>query len=186
MIIQLPDESLVRLDRATLRFYTVDKATLPVNMPEMQESVKVPFELNCELLAGYLSRPLHKFSDCFRRFNDYPSYSARYSKVSFDLRFLPSVYNFPGSYRGGTFCSADIRWNFLDGGIHEHLGYGWGSHSYSLVKGTEALRAVCLFFGIKQPMKINGETSRRPLAALLQEMTHVPLTDPKRYPNVPL
>lgn len=186
MIIQLPDESLVRLDRATLRFYTVDKATLPVNMPEMQETVKVPFELNCELFADYLSRPFRKFGDCFRRFNDDPSYSVRHSKASIDLRFLPSIYNFPGSYRGGTFNSADIRWNFLDGGIHEHLGYGWGSHSYSLVKGTEALRAVCLFFGIKQPVKIKGETTRRPLAELLQEMTHLPLTDPKRYPNVPL
>ena len=185
-MITLPDKSLARLDRATLRFYAVDKATFLFNMPEMQESVKAPVELDWELFVRYLSRPHRKFSDCFRRYDEYPSYSARRSKESFDLRFLPSLYCFPGSYRGGTFSSADIRWNFLDGGIYEHLGYGWGSHSYSLVKGTEALRAVCLFFGIQQPLKIKGETTRRPLAVLLQEITHVPLTDPKRYPNVPL
>ena len=88
------------------------------------------------------------------------------------------------------FSSSDREWHFLDGGIVEHDGYGWGSHSWTVVEGAEALRVVCLFFGITQPRRIKGESSPRPLAELLAEMTTVPLQESRdlrcwRFPGPP-
>jgi hypothetical protein len=40
------------------------------------------------------------------------------------------------------FSSSETKWRFLDGGIISHSGYGWGSHSWTVVEGAEALRAV--------------------------------------------
>lgn len=57
----------------------------------------------------------------------------------------------------------------MDGGIIFHNGYGWWSHKWTAVKGAEALRAVCMFFGIRQPRTIRGEPSRRPLSVLLED-----------------
>jgi hypothetical protein len=54
------------------------------------------------------------------------------------------------------------------------------------VEGIEALRALCLFFGIRQPQRVKGETEKRPLAILLEEMTSVPLQDRRgRLWNLP-
>lgn len=87
------------------------------------------------------------------------------------MRSLTNIYQFRGAYRGGMFSASESEWRFLDGGIISHHGYGWGSHSWTVVEGAEALRAVCLFFGIKQPRQIKGEGRREPLAALLERMT---------------
>jgi hypothetical protein len=61
------------------------------------------------------------------------------------------------------FSSSERHWRFLDGGIIAHNGYGWGGHSWTVVQGAEALRAVCLFFGIEQPRQIKGEGKRQSL-----------------------
>jgi hypothetical protein len=76
----------------------------------------------------------------------------------FDVRFLTRLYEFPGNYQGGTFCSSTTEWHFLDGGIISRNGYGWGSHSWTVVEGAEAVRGVCMFFGIQQPLTIRGES----------------------------
>jgi hypothetical protein len=89
----------------------------------------------------------------------------------FNVKFLTRLYKFPGSYHGGTFSSSQSEWKFLDGGIISQNGYGWGSHSWTIVEGAEALRAVCMFFGIQQPRAIRGEKARRPYSVLLEEMT---------------
>ena len=39
------------------------------------------------------------------------------------------------------------------------------------MEGAAALRVVCLFFGIKQPLRIKGEGPRESLAVLLERMT---------------
>jgi len=93
----------------------------------------------------------------------------------------PSIISMSNSFLGCTIfreptkeerlALSETQWRFLDGGIISHNGYGWGSHSWTVVQGAEALRAVCTFFGIKLPQQIRGELSRRPLSVLLEEMT---------------
>jgi len=112
------------------------------------------------------------FSECFRRIAP-----ARYSPISsfhhFQARFISTLYNFPGTYQGGTFCPSLTEWNFLDGGISSQNGYG-STSSWTVVRGTEALRVICLFHGIEQPKRLPGETDRRPLAAILEDLSKVP------------
>ena len=175
MLITLPDESAALLDPQTLSFEAIPaaKKKAPFGAPPSD----VPFGINCRLLAECMSNPAWKFGDCFRRISDHPRYSPKGSVHKFDVCFLTSIYKFKGDYRGGTFSSSTTEWRFLDGGIISHYGYGWGSHSWTVIEGCEALRAVCLFFGVKQPRSIKGEGTRRPLAVLLEEMTSVPLQE---------
>jgi hypothetical protein len=170
MIITLPDQSVVTLELKTLRFNASDPTAKTLRRPK--ETGNAPFGINCEVLAQHMSEPQRKFSDCFRRVSDQPRYSPKV-----DVTFLTRIYRFGGSYEGGTFCSSQTEWRFLDGGIISQNGYGWGSHSWTVIVGTESLRAVCLFFGVEQPQRIKGEAERRPLAILLEEMTSVPLQE---------
>jgi hypothetical protein len=118
-----------------------------------------------------MQEPRFRFGDCFRRISNIPRYSPKRSIYNFDVKFLTQMYDFPGSYKGGAFCSSETRWCFLDGGIISHNGYGWGSHNWTVIEGAEALRAVCVFFGIKQPHMIRGERCPWSLSVLLEEMT---------------
>ena len=183
MLISLPDKSVVSLNCETLRFESVDSGK---GAATFSTSGNTPFGIDCIALGEFLSNPKWKFGDCFRRISDHPRYSPKQSVHKFDVSFLTSIYKFAGSCEGGTFSSSTQQWRFLDGGILSSNGYGWGSHSWTVVEGAEALRAVCLFFGIKQPLTINGETSRRPLSKLLADMTSAPLQERRgRLWNLP-
>jgi hypothetical protein len=184
MILTLPDKSQVELDKRTLQFRSTKPLgsadPRPESQPESSNEPATPIKfkkfdldhIDFDMLAEDLQEPHRRFGDCFRRISDRPRYSPKRSVHDFDVRFLTRLYKFPGSYRGGTFSSSNTKWNFLDGGIISHLGYGWGSHSWTVVQGAEALRAVCMFFGIQQPRAIRGELARRPLSVLLEEMTN--------------
>jgi hypothetical protein len=62
------------------------------------------------------------------------------------------------------------EWYFLDSRIFSPNGYSWGTHSWTVVQGAQARRVVCLVCGIQQPQRIKGESLRRPLAILRQEI----------------
>ena len=176
MLITLPDSSLASLDEATLRFTEIDgRGFVPAK--EVGDGHRSPsaYFVNSTKLAQFMTAPTWRFGDCFRRVGNIPRWSPKQCVHDFDVAFLTRLYQFPGSYQGGTFCSSMSAWRFLDGGIVSVNGYGWGSHSWTAVDGMEALRAICLFFGIEQPRRIKGESARRPLARLLEEMTGVPL-----------
>jgi len=173
MLIILSDKSAAELFCKTLHFKAIEPSRRDYS--GNKEASKAPFGINCKALATFMSDPKWRFGDCFRRVSDRPRYSPKQSVHEFDLSFITSIYKFRGYYQGGTFCSSTTEWHFLDGGIVSHNGYGWGSHSWTVVEGTESLRAVCLFFGIKQPQSIKGETERRPLSILLEEMTSAPI-----------
>ena len=184
MLITLPDESVVSLDVASLRFSVVGKQGV---VKEAQSKAKAPFGVDAKELSRCMSSPSWRFSDCFRRVSDHPRYSPKSSVHSFDVTFLARIYEFPGQYLV-TFSQSHTEWHFLDGGIIKHSVPGWGGHRSTVVEGAEALRAVCLFFGITQPRRIKGESSPRPLAKLLAEMTVVPLQKSRdlgwRYPTM--
>jgi hypothetical protein len=175
----LPDKSQVTLDKQTLQFHSLDtgtNASTPANLlngPAVPLASKkiVSQQIDFKTLAKWLQYPHLRFGDCFRRISDRPRYSPKQSVHEFDVRFLTRLYEFPGNYQGGTFCSSTTEWHFLDGGIISRNGYGWGSHSWTVVEGGEALRGICMFFGIQQPLTIRGESPRRPLSTLLEEMT---------------
>ena len=173
----LPDKSVAVLDQRTLWFRSVETSQRPAIIKSRSQPPAVPIRLGkldpkeVNELINSIQHPHWRFEDCFRRTSDLPSYSPKRSKHDFNVKFITRLHDFPGSYRGGLFSSSESEWRFLDGGIISHSGYGWGSHSWTVVKGAEALRAVCMFFGIKQPRTIKGELSRRPLSVLLEEMT---------------
>lgn len=176
MLLTLPDDSIVDFDPATLSF----KQHVPDRAPGRRSgsrfrSRRCPFGIDAKVLVEFMTSPAWRFGDCFRRISDHPRYSPKGSVHDFRVTSLTKIYQFSGSYQGGTFSSSNTEWCFLDGGIVSHAGYGFGSSSWTVIQGAEALRAVCLFFGIVQPERIKGESVRRPLAALLEEMTEVPL-----------
>jgi hypothetical protein len=78
------------------------------------------------------------------------------AKHSFDIKNITWFYCFEAKYAGGTFCPSETEWRFLDGGIFDHNGHGWGSHSWTIVQGAEALRIVCMVCGIEQPLRIKS------------------------------
>jgi hypothetical protein len=94
----------------------------------------------------------------------------------FDVTFLTNLYRFPGRYEGGAFCPATIEWDFLDGGITARHGY-FGP-SWTVIRGRDAVRVCCLFFGIRQPRRLPHKKQEKPLAALLEELSKVPLHSP--------
>ena len=175
MIISLPDQSVVELNCGSLQFVSLPPST----KSSSRSFKKAPFDIDPIKLADCLSNPKWKFGNCFRRISDHPRYSPKQSVHEFHISFLTSIYKFGGAYQGGTFSSSTTQWAFLDGGIISHNGYGWGSHSWTVVEGAESVRAICLFFGIIQPTKIKGELTRRPLSKLLEDMTAVSLQDHK-------
>lgn len=175
MLITLPDSSPVHIDEGTLRFSQIGDPEYSVTGQQDTKRTNAPFGVNCRKLAATMKKPSWKFGDSFRRISDHPRYSPKRSVHQFDVTFLTKIYQFPRDRQGGTFSSSTTEWSILDGGIISHMGYGWGSHCWTVVEGAEALRAVCLFFGIIQPRTIKGEPSRRPLAALLEELSEVPL-----------
>lgn len=182
MRIELPDASVVYLDEQSLQFGT---RAFPPRAPAAKpwrRPAYWPRPIKPALLAKTMARPSWDFGACFRRVSDTPRYSPRQGVYEFDVRYLTDLYRFERTYQGGTFCSSTTGWHFLDGGIVSHNGYGFASHRWVAVDGAEALRAVCLFFGIKQPRSIRGEPPRRPLADLLEQMSAVPLWRPGEKP----
>jgi hypothetical protein len=52
------------------------------------------------------------------------------------------------------------------------------------VESSEAVRVVCLWFGIKQPRRLKGEGQRRPLSVLLERFSALELVGPTKWPFV--
>jgi hypothetical protein len=179
MILTLPDQTMAVMDTNTLRFCNF--LTQPTSWeqaiaermsadPKPESNAQIQ-NINVVDLANFMEMLHLRFNDCFKRLGPQARYSFRYARQNFDIRSLTRVYQFGGMGSGGMFCSSHSEWRFLDGGIVSHSGYGWGSYRWIGVVGTEALRVVCLFFGVKQPLRIKGEGRREPLAALLERMT---------------
>ena len=178
MLLVLPDQSLVDFEPKARRFRSLPG--MPGAQPPTATSPSpAPVGIDAKTLEHILQNPSLPFAECFRRISDHPRYSPIQSRHKFNVSSLTTLYRFPHEYQGGTFCPSNEDWDFLDGGIRSHQGYGWGSHSWTVVEGSEALRAVCLFCAIKQPVRIKGEGPRRPLSLLLQDISASPLV-PKR------
>ena len=173
MLVTLPDNSVVNLDEQTLKYRTIDPVKPISNATSsITTSLDAISRVDIELLVRCLQKPPHRFCDCFRRVCDIPRYSPK-GDFEFSAGFLSSIYSFHEYYKGGTFSSSDWECHFLDGGIISHNGYGWGSHSWTVIQGAEAIRACCLFYGVQQPRIIKGEGTRRPLSFLLDDMTNI-------------
>ena len=178
LILTLPDQSTAVMD-TKLRFYSFaahpaswkDAIEERITTDAKAESNLPTGNINLEHLASLIERPHLPFGDCFRRLGSQARYSFRFAKHKFNVVSLAKIYQFRGSGSGGMFSSSHAEWKFLDGGIVSHSGYGWGSHTWIAVEGAEALRVVCVFFGIRQPLRIKGEGTRESLAVLLERMT---------------
>ena len=57
----------------------------------------------------------------------------------------------PSTYQSSMFSTARESRSFLDGGYVSVSGYGFGSHSYTLVRGEMALRFLCGRIGVRLP-----------------------------------
>ena len=165
ILLELPDKSRVTLDARTFRFQSgwdgPAAGELEIKTAVTDASQPLPMAVDFQKLADCLQSPRLPFSECFRRIAP-ERYSPIYSLHQFHVRFISTLYDFRGTYQGGTFCPSMTEWNFLDGGISSQSGYG-SSSSWTVVRGTEALRVICLFHGIEQPKRLLGETNRRPL-----------------------
>ena len=197
LVLSLPDFSVVALDTLTLRFHRVSKKDSPRSLDEagrdlVASSSKTfePFPGAClRNLARRIERPSLPFSRCFRRTEGALCYSPRYSVYAFELMDLGRLYGFRGSYLTDRSSPSSTQWSFLDGGIVASAGYGTHSRGWISIRGAQALRAICLFFGVRQPVRIMEEGRRTSLALLLERMTAVPTaltvsnaaaTDPRR------
>lgn len=172
----LPDNSSGAFDTSKLRFTAfrgdaLDHGFHISGLPDEPRHKRV----DGLMLAERFVNPKWRFGDCFRRIPDTDIFSPKRCVHDFDVHEIKRIYNFPRKGTGGMFSSSDSYDEFLDGYIHYHAGYGFRAHFYSTVCGLETLRAVCLFHGIEQPLRLKGERECRPLAALLEEMTGFPL-----------
>ena len=96
----LPDNSVVRIDKKTLRFHSVDPkavASIPAKPPAIG-ALRSTESINFEMLAGFLEKPHRRFSDCFRRISDDPCYSPKQSVHDFSVESITRIYSFPGDY----------------------------------------------------------------------------------------
>jgi hypothetical protein len=177
ILLELPDTSLVTLDARSFRFHSGwdgPAAGEPeIAVADTGSAQQLPMPVDFKKLADCLQSPHLPFSECFRRVAP-EVYSPIYSHHDVQVRFIATVYDLPGTYQGGTFCPSLTQWNFLDGGISSQSGYG-STPSWTVVRGAETLRVICLLHGIKQPKRLVGESDRRPLAALLEDLSKIPL-----------
>lgn len=169
----LPDQSVVHLRKKTFTFLAPGRPPEKVAVGPGLQAPASGARVDFAELARVLTQPNRPFTECFRRISAIPRYSPIRVVHDFDVRGITQIFAFPQNYQGGTFSSSDSRWLFLDGGIFSHNGYGWGSHSWTVVQGFEALRLVCLLNGITQPKLLKGEPPRRPLAYLLADLTRL-------------
>jgi len=182
LVLTLPDRSRVRLDMRTFQFRAISGEHESGVLDSLSESdvaadaPRVPLSIDFVALARCFEAPSLPFSECFRLIGP-ERYSPRYSHHSFDVRFLTRLYKCPGRYQGGTFCPSLTDWDFLDGGITSQHGYG-SVGSWTVVRGPEALRTICMFFGIKQPRRLKDQSVRRPLSGLLEDLSRLPLHEP--------
>lgn len=172
----LPDGSQADLDPFTLQFFArkpgeAVQSAGPEDRTEPWEGVDIPLLIEC------LQQPKRRYGDCFSVIvpGRYHAIQARYP---IDLNIVHAFYKLGGSRRGGTFSSSDVTLKFLDGGIDRHSGYGFGSHSWIVLVGYHALRAVCCLHGVIQPRWVKGEPERRPLSELLAELSTFPRPEP--------
>lgn len=63
----------------------------------------------------------------------------------------------PSTYQSSMFSTARETTSFLDGGYVSVSGYGFGSHSYTLVRGELALRFLCGRIGVRLPRAATDE-----------------------------
>jgi hypothetical protein len=61
------------------------------------------------------------------------------------------VLDAPSTYQSSMYSTARGATSFLDGGYASVSGYGFGSHSYTLVRGEVAMRFLCGRIGVRQP-----------------------------------
>ena len=176
LLITLPDRSVVACDTRTFRF-TSASCSLPSDSSAPPAITRGGVDLLVTKaiphITSALKRPSLPFAECFRRVAA-ERYSPRCSFHDFDFMSVARFYKLPGRYQGGTFSSSFTEWDFLDGGISQQHGYG-STGSWTVIRGFEALRVTCLLCGIRQPCRLSGETSCRPLAVLLEELNRFPL-----------
>ena len=67
-----------------------------------------------------------------------------------------SALDTPSTYQSAMFSTARQARSFLDGGYMSVSGYGFGSHSDSLVDGELALRFLCYRIGVRPPREAPG------------------------------
>jgi hypothetical protein len=158
--IVLPDQSVTYFDESAFKFTE--------NQTAVNYDVDFSGMYEVEKLVQNLQSPSKKFGQCFRRLNDAPRYSSIQVHYDFDFTFLENIYSLKSEFGyGGMFSSSHRECAFLDGKIITHQGYGWGSQSWTALEGYQALRVVCLLFGIEQPRSIKGETDRIRLCDIL-------------------
>lgn len=76
----------------------------------------------------------------------------------------------PLTYQSSMFSTAREKISFLDGGYASVSGYGFGSHSYSLVLGEMALRFLCYRIGVKSPRRAQRSPSPHDQQGLEQQL----------------
>lgn len=166
MKLTLPDKSKVFFDSNTFHF-----SDRPINSEEVAMNNSMGFDIN--LFREKIENPNYSFGKCFRRLNDTPRYSSIKSTYSFDFTFLTSLYRLDRvSGYGGMFSSSESQYAILDGRIIDHQGYGWGNKSWTALEGYNTLRLVCLYWGIKQPLRIKGETDKCDLSEILFKLSN--------------
>lgn len=177
--LKLPDGSVVRLDKRTLRFQSIQPPTLLSLAVDQPAPVPITPEEGFSISAGRLARelrhPRYPFSAGFRRVSDHPRYSVRWSIEIFDVAGLAASYGYGRRIIGTMFAPTRREWHFLDGGVVEQIGYGWATRSWTAVQGAEVVRVLCLLLGIEQPRRIRGEGSRRALSLILEDFTNAAL-----------
>ncbi len=85
------------------------------------------------------------------------------------VREAVAALDVPSIYNSMMFSSSSTQTAFLDGGHIDVGGYGFGSHSYSVIVGEDAVRLVCHRIGVRPPRE-KSKVASSATGQLLEQM----------------
>ncbi|MDX8341644.1 hypothetical protein SLH46_20770 [Draconibacterium sp. IB214405] len=135
-------------------------------------------------LKERIEYPKVEFGSCFRRMSNSSEelvYSHKFKNPPVDVLDINKFYMPKKEVSSGMFSPRMEHYYLCDGEIYYHMGYGFGPQgkSFIQVKGEIALRALCLFFGIKQPNHIKGYPKKLKDSEILYELTETVAVGPQ-------
>jgi hypothetical protein len=98
-----------------------------------------------------------RFSEAFRAV--VPAVYSPTGKCPGDPMAIVLDVDAPSASRSAVFGSSTTLWALLDGYVIRQNGYGFGSSSWTTVKGFRLVRYMCVRFDVTQPRRFKAEDS---------------------------
>lgn len=186
------DNSRGFMDYDNFKFYTENYKSefIICRTAEYLRESNIPYPSLYTAFEDYVQNMLYRikypnveFKSCFRRKASTTQelvYSHRFKDPPVDVLDINKIYQLKSQVFSGMFSPRMEHYYLCDGEIYCYIGYGFGprAKSYIEVRGEIALRALCIFFGIKQPAFIKGYPKLLNDSEILYQLTQTVKVEP--------